>query len=218
MSSSGQKLLWKAPHNWNGRPFQCQRAQGIVPKFTLVWLTIHWIRSNSGNFHNMSQASWEISPSAPTNSLLCPSKMGFRLLKDRKNCWTYVERHLLGLERTPVITVKWNYLISSQNAPSSFWHSHSDSLHPADAEIRGSGCKLLELYQINLTGFLVLCLETFACVRSAFREWINRSPTFSSSPQGCNDAWNYQVKPLLIRAPSRIETEIIQKLIFELSG
>lgn len=41
----------------------------------------------------------------------------------RENCWTYMERHLLGLDSTPVITVKWNYLISSQNAPSAVWQS-----------------------------------------------------------------------------------------------
>lgn len=44
----------------------------------------------SGDFHNMSRPSWEISLSAPTNSLLSLSKMGFRRLQERKLrrlCW-----------------------------------------------------------------------------------------------------------------------------------
>ena len=67
-----------------GCPFQPQSTflpaseHNIVPKFTLVWVTICWIHSNTSDFHNMSQPSWEISLSAPTNSLLSPSKMAFR--------------------------------------------------------------------------------------------------------------------------------------------
>lgn len=119
-----------------------------------------------------------------------------------ENCWTYTERHLLGLDRTLVITVKWNYLISSQNAPSATWHSLLIVCIQLMQRLEAAGVltsgrtELPELHQINLTAFLILCAETFACVWSVFREWINRSPTFSPSLQGCNDAWNDQIKPL----------------------
>lgn len=114
----------------------------IVLKITLLWVTICWTHSSTNDFHNMSLPSWEISLSAPTNSLLSLSKMGFRRLQQRKIAQSVLRdiccKCSYQLDRTPVIIVKWNYPVLSQNAPSAI---RSDStfhyaLRPTDAVIR----------------------------------------------------------------------------------
>lgn len=77
--------------NLGARLFQVS-AHNIVPKFPLlVRVTIRWTHSNANDFFFFFSTIRSGPPGkflfrAPTNSLLSPSKMGFRRLRRRKLC------------------------------------------------------------------------------------------------------------------------------------
>lgn len=151
VSSSGQKLLIfsfsasKRGALFPNSPSSDWQFTGYVP--IQVILTI--CRRPHGKFHLQH-------PPIPSSAQAKWVSGYWRT----ENCWTYVERHLLGLDRTPVITVKWNYLISSQNAPSAVRHSLlivsiqlMQRLEAARVLTSGR-TELPEFFQINLIAVL----------------------------------------------------------------
>lgn len=119
--SSSLKLLWKQHTIEVAAPFSSSQRTTLFPNsLSSDWqstgcLPIQVVfticRRPRGKFHLQH-------PPIPSS----PQVKWVSSYWRTENCRAYVERHLLGLDRTPVITVKWNYLISSQNAPSAFWH------------------------------------------------------------------------------------------------
>lgn len=202
---------YESPHGWNGRPLPAPRAPSVfVPvSANLIAPEICPLLTDSQRetfqYESFSQCTAALAGNFTfgTHQFPPPPELnGFPAIVAEKIALS-VRRDICckcsyRLDGTPVIIVKWNYPVLSQNAPSATWRRpplvcvplmrrlEVNGQVPLSAPVGPNSHNRVELKGVipPLSGPPVLALNTFTYALSGFtRKVCWRQGTFWSSPQ-----------------------------------